>query len=259
MEGPNELNRMALPHYYSSLGPFRELFRTGRPLLTYHHVGPRLSGAHIKGLYVSAKLFARQAAEFKDEGFSTPGFDNVLAKGPAGERVVFLTFDDGFCDVFENAMPVLQRHQFRAIEFLVADLLGKTSEWQRRDDDAAGPLMDAAQVKDWLAAGNEIGSHTLSHPHLTQIPIAQAREEIAASKKKLEDLFGRSVAHFCYPYGDWNAVVRDLVQEAGYRTACTVGTGLNEPGADPLALKRITARYPTRNWKAFWRWVGFGR
>ena len=92
------------------------------------------------------------------------------------DNPVVLTFDDGFCDVFENALPVLQRHQFRAIEFLVADLLGKTSEWQRRDDDSAGPLMDAAQVKEWLATGNEIGSHTLSHPHLTQIPIAQARE-----------------------------------------------------------------------------------
>jgi peptidoglycan/xylan/chitin deacetylase (PgdA/CDA1 family) len=92
----------------------------------------------------------------------------------------------------------------------------------------------------------------LTHPWLTQLPVAQATEEISASKRKLEDLFGRPVEHFCYPYGDWNPAVRDLVAAAGYRTACTTEAGINTAETDVLGLKRLTARYRSRSLKAFW-------
>ena len=236
---------MALPEYYSSLAPFEEAFLTGRPILTYHHVGPRPRGARIKGLYVSPKLFSRQMAELKAAGFTTPRFASVMDGGANATRHVFLTFDDGFRDVFEHALPVLQAHGFRAVLFLVADLIGRTNEWQQQAGDVVEPLMDEAQVRDWVAAGHEIGSHTLSHPRLTQRSPAEAREQIVASKKKLEDLFDVAIEHFCYPYGDWNAHVRDLVSEACYRTACTTDFGVNDSATPPLALKRLTARYPS--------------
>ena len=165
---------------------------------------------------------------------------------------MFLTFDDGFRDVFENALPVLWEHRFAAIQFLVADLLGQTNEWQQRAGDIAEPLMDESQVREWLAAGQEIGAHTRTHPWLTKIPKAAAREEIFASKKSLEDRFGIRVDHFCYPYGDWNEEVRDQVIAAGYLTACTTQTGVNAPGSPPYELRRFTARYPTRNLETFW-------
>jgi peptidoglycan/xylan/chitin deacetylase (PgdA/CDA1 family) len=130
--------------------------------------------------------------------------------------------------------------------------MGGQNNWEQAEGEAPAPLMDAAQVREWLARGHEIGSHTLTHPWLTRLPPAQAREEIAASKKKLEDCFGRAVEHFCYPYGDWNASVREWVAEAGYRTACTTEPGINTTETDRLGLRRITARYPTRNLKAIW-------
>jgi peptidoglycan/xylan/chitin deacetylase (PgdA/CDA1 family) len=247
---------MALPPYYSCLGPFRETFRSGHALLTYHHVGPRPRGARLKGLYLSDRLFARQVEELRNQGFSTPPYDSLLTRSSTeAEDRVFLTFDDGFCDVFEHALPLLQKQQFLAIEFIVVDLVGKTSEWQRRNDDVPGPLMSRSQIKEWLAAGNEIGSHTLTHPFLTRIPPAEAREEITASKKKLEDWFGRSIRHFCYPFGDWNQAVRDLVVEAGYETACTTQFGVNQASFDVFALKRVTARYPSRSLKSLRGWL----
>src|SRR3974377_136009 len=121
---------MSLPHYYTRLAPFRDLFLPGRPILTYHHVGPRPRGTRIKGLYVSPRLFARQMTELHSEGFSTAAFDSITVPAAPGARRLFLTFDDGFRDVMENALPVLQQHRFSAILFLVADLLGRTSEWQ---------------------------------------------------------------------------------------------------------------------------------
>ncbi len=240
--------------YYSSLGAFRDLFATGSPVLTYHHVGPRPRGVRLKGLYVSSKLFARQIAELKTEGFESGGFGGVKLSEVESKRV-FLTFDDGFSDVFENALAPLREHEFRAIQFLVADLLGKTSEWQKTSGDVPGKLMDETQIKDWLAAGQEIGSHTKTHPRLTQIPVSQAREEIFGSKKKLEDTFGKTVGHFCYPYGDWNPAVRDLVQEAGYKSACTTKFGVNTSETDAFVLKRITVRYPSRNLQNLGAWL----
>ena len=110
--------------------------------------------------------------------------------------------------------------------------------------------MDEAQIREWLAAGHEIGSHTLTHPFLTRISPQRAREEISASKKKLEDRFGRPVRHFCYPYGDWNPAVRDLVMAAGYETACTTEFGVNTGATPPFELKRILARYQSISFKA---------
>jgi peptidoglycan/xylan/chitin deacetylase (PgdA/CDA1 family) len=153
---------------------------------------------------------------------------------------------------FEHALPVLQAHGFRAVLFLVSDLIGKTNEWQQREGDVVEPLMDAAEVRAWIAAGQAIGAHTRTHPWLTRLALAAAREEITASKKKLEDAFAVPVEHFCYPYGDWNATIRDLVIAAGYRTACTTEAGVNFGSESVFELKRITARYPTRSLKAVW-------
>ena len=95
----------------------------------------------------------------------------------------------------------------------------------------------------------------MTHPRLTQLDLKAAREEICASKRLLEDTFGVPIRHFCYPYGDWNPAIRDLVAEAGYVTACTTEFGVNKPGDSPLSLKRITARYASRNWKNLKQWL----
>ena len=155
-------------------------------------------------------------------------------------------------NVLRQGLPVLAATHFKAIQFLVADLLGKCNEWDVPLGEAPEPMMNASQVREWLAAGHEIGSHTLRHPYLTRVSRDQAREEIQSSRKKLEDIFGRRIDHFCYPYGDWNESVRDLVSEAGYRTACTTEPGVNTPADSLFTLKRFTARYPSTSLKALW-------
>lgn len=243
---------MSLPEHYTRLAPFLESFRTGAGVLMYHHVGPRKRGARLKGLYVSLRLFARQLTELKSAGFSTAEFREILGKGNTNQRI-FLTIDDGFSDVFEYALPVLRENGFRAILYLVSDLIGKTNEWQQKAGDIVEPLMNADQIRAWLEAGQEIGAHTQTHPWLTQLPLAAAREEITACKKNLEDRFGLRIDHFCYPYGDWNESVRDLVISAGYKTACTTHVGVNTSETSPFELKRFMARYPSRNLRTLWR------
>lgn len=245
--------RRAVPVYFHTLEPFLGFFKTGVPILMYHKIGPRPPRVRLRGLYLRRDVFVRQLEELQQAGFVScpPAGANVKARSHAGpERRIVLTFDDGFRNVFENALQPLAEKQFRATAFLVANCIGKLNEWDLRDGEAPEPLMDTAQVGEWLRAGHRIGSHSLSHPRLTRLSLRDAQEEILGSKKKLEDTFGVAVEDFCYPYGDWNDAVRDLVMEAGYRTACTTEYGVNLPATPPLELRRITVRHPTRSLKA---------
>jgi len=220
------------------------------PWLMYHKLGPRPRGVRLKGLYISRPLFERQLSELQAAGFTTPAYGLPPAPEGNADRNIALTFDDGFANVFQQGLEPLARYGYRAMVFLVPDLIGGSNEWEVQEGEARQPLMDDAQIKEWLAAGHEIGSHTLTHAFLTRLSLQQAREEVSASKKKLEDRFGRPVRHFCYPYGDWNPAVRDLVREAGYETACTTEFGANTGATPPFELKRIQARYQSISFKA---------
>jgi peptidoglycan/xylan/chitin deacetylase (PgdA/CDA1 family) len=231
------------PSTYASLAPFRDYFRGGLPLLTYHKLGPRPPRVRLKGLYVGEKLFARQLAELRRAGYRSCDFGALALDVAQPQGRIGISFDDGYVNALKYGLGPLAEHGFQALQYIVSDRIGGGNEWDLPAGEAYEPLMDQAQLRDWLAAGHLIGSHTRSHARLPELSPAQAREEIAGSKKKLEDLFGVPVLHFCYPYGFWNERVRDLVIEAGYRTATTTDFGLNDGTTSPYELRRITVRY----------------
>ena len=246
---------MTLPEYYLSWRDFEEIGRTGVPILMYHKIArPRL-GRRGRGalLYVSPGLFRRQLEELRAAGVASRPVGWANKTPDENKASVILTFDDGFENVFREALAPLVEHDYRAIVYLVADLLGEDNAWELPEGHARERLMDVTQVREWLAAGNSIGAHTLTHPRLTQVPRATAREEIAASKKKLEDLFGIEVSDFCYPYGDHDEAVRDLVAEAGFRTGTIAKRGINAEDTPPLALRRFMVRYPKWELRGWWR------
>lgn len=235
---------------YAALRPFLTRYSTGVPALVYHKLGAAPAGVKMRSLYVGEELFSWQMRDLKRGGVTSGSLGAWREfASPRPARAV-LTFDDGSRTVLRHAMRALAGARFTAIQFLVADGIGGTNAWDVRDlGEVPDPLMDAAEIREWLAAGHEIGAHTLTHPRLTEIPAGQAREEIFSSKKKLEDQFGIEVRHFCYPYGKWNRPVRDLVEEAGYETAVTLDCGVNGPVHDPFALKRVGVRHPPRNFR----------
>jgi peptidoglycan/xylan/chitin deacetylase (PgdA/CDA1 family) len=156
---------------------------------------------------------------------------------------VTVTFDDGFLSNLTEAVPRMASAGCWAINYLVADRIGQTSDWETAEGGEARPLMNEGQVKEWLAAGHWIGAHTCTHPRLSRLSRDQAREEISASRKKLEDRFGIPIEHFAYPYGDYSEATVELVREAGFQTAVTMHRGINGPTDEALELKRWTARY----------------
>lgn len=242
-----------MPDYFTTLRPYRNLFTRGVPTLMYHKLGPRPAAARLKFLYVSCALFDRQLRELKAAGFHSASCDASLTAKDNSARAVVLTFDDGFENVLRHGLEPLRRHGFKAIQFLVPGLFGKTNEWETRNGEAPERIMDVPQAREWLAAGHEIGAHTMTHPNLARIPFAEAREQIFASKKSLEDTFQVPVKHFAYPYGGNNERVREIVQEAGFVTACTTVPGVNLSATPADALNRFTARYASRKLVDLWR------
>jgi len=222
---------MTLPDHYFELDPFREAFRTGTPALLYHRLGRAPLFSSHRGLTLPERVFARQLSELKQEGFKT----------------LWLTFDDGDATAMAALEP-LRTHGFQATQFLVADRLGGVNDW----DQTGAPLMDDAQVREWLASGHRIGSHTLTHARLPTLSPAAAREEVASSKKRLEDRFSTPVESFAYPWGEWNEQLAQMVAEAGYTNAFTTEPGVNPAGHSPRALRRNTVWCALRRPRELW-------
>lgn len=175
--------------------------------------------------------------ELKSRGFESGTLTDALKPGDRQQAVI--TFDDGCRNVLRHGLAPLAEHGMKAIQFIVAGMIGRRNEWDRDIEGGGEALMDAGEIRDWLAAGHEIGSHSLTHRNLANRTESEAREQIFASKKLLEDTFQVPIRHFCYPHGRWTPCARDLVAEAGYETACTTEFGIVSPGDLPHTLMRI--------------------
>ena len=217
----------------------RRLFERGIPIFTWHYIAAVPAGAHDPFLYVGPEEFDAQLSALSEAGFSAASLDDIAQADDNLGKKVAITFDDGCRNVLANALDILARHKFYATQFLVAGLIGKTNKWDTEHGHRAESLMDEAQIREWIAAGHSIGSHSLTHRNLTKLDEPAAHEQIFASRKKLEDTFGVEVRHFSYPHGRWNEQARNLVAEAGYATACTTQFGVNTRRTPPLALSRI--------------------
>ena len=152
---------------------------------------------------------------------------------------VAITFDDGFADTFTNALPVLIRYRIPATMFAVSDLIGASNDWMSARGFPKRRLMSGSELKEMSTAGIAIGSHTCTHPRLPELDADAKRKEIRDSKTRLEEMLGRSVTAFAYPYGQFDGDARDAVEEAGYRIACSARSGFNAPGDDRYLLRRI--------------------
>ena len=161
-------------------------------------------------------------------------------EGKKSGKVFGITFDDGYTNVHDNALPVLQALGFTATTYFVAGHPGGYNHWDIEKDIPRSGLMNEQQIQNWARAGQEIGSHTIDHVHLTQLPENEARQQIEASKHGLETVFGVPVTAFCYPYGDESAAIREMTRQAGYTNATLTVKGLALKEDDLFGLPRVT-------------------
>lgn len=162
----------------------------------------------------------------------------LLAAGHRGGGLVGLCFDDGYRDVAEHALGILEDRGFRATVFVVTGVVDGTARftWYDRQPPVLG--WDEITALDGASAFS-FEAHTVTHPNLMALGDRAAEREIVGSKAALEARLGRPVTGFCYPAGLYGPRERALVAAAGFRAATTCEPGANLPGADPLELRRI--------------------
>lgn len=198
----------------------------------------------MRGLVVSPTTFSRQMAALSALGYIGKSMGELMPylTGDRQGKVFGITFDDGYENNLRCAMPILKRHGFTSTCYVVANLVGKSNSWDLERGVKQVPLMNAQELQAWIDAGQEVGSHTLSHANLEQLDEAGQAIEIGRSKDQLEALIKQKggVQHFCYPYGGLNKTAVQNVRSAGYLTATTTVRGRVIPGqSDELLLPRV--------------------
>lgn len=173
---------------------------------------------------------------------TTPVGIERLPSSAEGGRYVSITFDDGFENVIENAIPELAERKIPATIFVTADAMGKVAGWwPETTSERLARIATVEQIRTLPASLFNIGSHTLTHPRLLLLNEFQARRELSESRAKLEQAWQRKITTFSFPYGDFTRTLLGWCRDAGYERVYT--TLPANALADPLsfAVGRVPA------------------
>ncbi len=151
--------------------------------------------------------------------------DPYLPQPLKGGGMVSITFDDGYASLYSTALPMLQRYDLVSTDYIITDWLGRPN------------YVTAQQVQMVSMSGQEIGSHTVSHPYLSELDHGELEREVVDSKQFLFDLLGIVPTAFASPYGDYSSQVQDEVSQV-YQSHRTVNQGFNSPDSfDPYHIR----------------------
>jgi len=196
-------------------------FSQNIPILMYHYVEVPSATTTLKGLYLDPVIFDKQLQELKKYNYKTlfasELADSILSETKLAGNNIVLTFDDGYEDFYTKVWPVLKKYNYKATVYVIINKLG-VSGYLTRD-----------QIKELVASNLvEIGSHTFNHPDLRSLKNKDAKFEIQASKKILEQISGRPVLTFAYPFGYYKKEFFALASEVGYKAAVSVQPGVKQ-------------------------------
>lgn len=224
-------------------GPLRN--RSGSAtFLCYHSVAP----AGPPFLTVSPELFEQQLDAIARRGLRGGDLAGLtaLADGEAIPPSVFLTFDDGFRDNYETALPMLRERGLNAFVFVLPQLVdeGGPLAWPEVADHARSypetmrsvtwPMLE--EMRD---AGWEVGSHTLTHPHLPRLDGEALREELSESRRRVQERLGRCDT-LAYPFGEWDERVARAAADCGYSFAFTLPSASGQRHATRHSIPRVS-------------------
>jgi peptidoglycan/xylan/chitin deacetylase (PgdA/CDA1 family) len=173
---------------------------------------------------ISFDQFRAQMSAIQQLGLSGVSVSQALS---FSDSAVALTIDDG-CETDLLAIaPVLQQFGYGATFYITAGFLGKPG------------YMSVPQLRELSALDLEIGSHSMTHPYLSDLDDAKLHREIVDSKAMLEDIIGKPVGHFSCPGGRYDSRAIMVAKTAGYRTVANSNPRANSPASDPFALGRV--------------------
>jgi peptidoglycan/xylan/chitin deacetylase (PgdA/CDA1 family) len=207
-------------------------------VLTYHSIsdGPA-------PLCISAQRFAAQLDFLLASGWKATSLRVCVDALEAGEVAedtprFAVTFDDGYRDFAEAALPILEERGIPATLFSVA-----TDERTRLAGGIDGaPLLGRDELRELASAGVEIAGHGIDHVDLTGLGDTELEREVRDGRARLADWVGTEIDHFAYPFGAWDERVLGAVARE-YRAAFTTQLAAVEPNANCHAIPRVDAFY----------------
>lgn len=228
-------------------------------ILFYHSIDD--SGSPIS---TSVKRFETHMAYLKERQYHTISLadyvNNMSQDKVQSEKLVLVTFDDGFKSTYLHAFPILKKYGFIATVFLVTDYMNGLASWMGRDlnliedrilnspkaakelqeikEATSFPLLTWDEIKEMCEYGIEFGSHTASHLWLGETRPKKVREDISKSKLIIEEQLNKPVDFFSYPYSDYAPETKEIVRELGFKAACGGDPRVDRSDNDLYGLKR---------------------
>jgi len=201
------------------------------PVLMYHVIATPPASAQLPELYVDPKTFDRQMEWLEGHGYQGVSLNQVydawFKGGELPEKPVVVSFDDGYRGQYVYARPELRKLGWPGVLSAISGRIGQPN----------AELSDA-MVSRMIRDGWELDSHTIHHLDVTTLDATQLRQEIAGSRRDLQQRFHQPVNFFCYPAGRFDAQAVQAVRAAGYLGATTVEEGLASKD-EMYTLKRI--------------------
>lgn len=215
-------------------------------VLMYHRVLKEKPKGDTKWHYVTEDMFEKQMKLLDKLGYTAITFsDYVLyqeGKLTLPKKSIIVTFDDGYLDIYDNALPIMQKYNIRAVLFVMGNRGLQKAEWDESEGDAPCYLMSDEQIKTADSLGFEIGAHSMDHLDLVDLPYGELSYEIMRSKKQIEHVLKKPVYTFAYPYGRLDKRVQEATLDAGYQFACGVYTGPPSFGKNSYDIRRIAIK-----------------
>jgi len=227
--------------------PLRRLRPQGTriPILMYHSISDvdQPSRHPYYRTSTTVQIFEQQVRFLHQNRYRTVSVREAFRRvqTPASiEKVVAITFDDGYRDFYTNAFPILTRYGYSATVFLPTAYIDACS---RRFNDL--DCLTWGEVRELRKAGVAFGSHTVTHPQLHDVSPAQLREEIAVSKQQIEQNLGEPAETFSYPYAfpeaDRGFVrgLQEVLEESGYGEGVSTIVGRVSKSDNRFSMKRL--------------------
>jgi peptidoglycan/xylan/chitin deacetylase (PgdA/CDA1 family) len=191
--------------------------------------------ASLKDIPASARPYCLSKGRFIEhlDYLLNRGYRGIAVSevfGISEKHAVGITFDDGLESDYVISFPELNKRGFRATFYIITARVGKRG------------YMSWDQIKEMKRSGQEIGSHSVTHPCLTDIDRHKLFRELTQSKNEIEEHLGEPIESFGIPYGFVNRNVVEAIIEAGYTSICTSKTAL----ADPKTIPKVYGRYGIR-------------
>lgn len=207
-------------------------------VLAYHKV----TRFEFGGTWVPPGRFVSQLDYLQDRGcifISEDLFLETLSgKRKGASREILLTFDDGYEELLEKALPALESRGIPAHIFVVTDFIGRENSWELDLPGRRCRHLSIEEIRLLAGKGFSFGSHTRTHRDLTRLDSVEARDELVRSKMELEDILDRPVRSLSYPFGRFDARLSREAAAAGYEAAFSMYPPGSNGLLDPMALRR---------------------